>query len=154
MLATSSGAGVNGTMYTSASYATTKQAVCTLMECLYGQLRDMQADIQATVVLPPLARTNLAGDPATMAYVEQGLQGAGVPAVLVEPEEVARMVLAAIREDSFWAHPTHAQDAAMFGGRLKEMTDWQDEMNRAEAAALINRTPPDPYLWGPPVLTR
>jgi short-subunit dehydrogenase len=141
-------------MYTSASYATTKQAVCTLMECLYGQLRDMQADIQATVVLPPLARTNLAGDPATMAYVEQGLQGAGVPAVLVEPEEVARMVLAAIREDSFWAHPTHAQDAAMFGGRLKEMTDWQDEMNRAEAAALINRTPPDPYLWGPPVLTR
>jgi NAD(P)-dependent dehydrogenase (short-subunit alcohol dehydrogenase family) len=151
LLATSSGAGVNGTMYTSASYATTKQAVCTLMECLYGQLRDMGADIQTTVVLPPLARTNLAGDPATMAYVEEGLRGSGVPAVLVEPEEVARVVHQAIVDDSFWGHPTHAQDAAIFGGRLKEMTDWQDEMNRAEAAALINRTPPDAYLWGPPL---
>jgi NAD(P)-dependent dehydrogenase (short-subunit alcohol dehydrogenase family) len=149
VLATSSGAGVNGTMYTGASYATTKRAVRTLMECLYGQLRDRGADIRTTVVLPPLARTNLAGDPATMAHVERGLRDSGVPAVLVEPEEVAQVVLEAIREDSFWAHPTHAQDARLFDGRLEQITDWQDEMNRAEAQALIARTPPDPYLWGP-----
>jgi NAD(P)-dependent dehydrogenase (short-subunit alcohol dehydrogenase family) len=149
VLATSSGAGVNGTMYTGASYATTKQAVRTLMECLYGQLRDRGADIQTTVVLPPLARTNLAGDPATMASIEQGLRASGVPMVLVEPEDVARVVLEAIRDDCFWAHPTHDQDARLFDGRLKEATDWQDEINRAEAAALIDRSPPDAYLWGP-----
>jgi NAD(P)-dependent dehydrogenase (short-subunit alcohol dehydrogenase family) len=87
------GRGPNGVMYSGASYATTKQAVCTLMEGLYGQLRDLGADIRTTVVLPPLARTNLAGDPATMHPVEQGLRAAGVPAVLVEPEELAALVL-------------------------------------------------------------
>ena len=75
VLATSSGAGTTGTMYTGAGYATTKAAVCSLMECLYGQLRDQGADIQATVVFPPLARTNLAGDPAIMDMVGEGPRG-------------------------------------------------------------------------------
>jgi NAD(P)-dependent dehydrogenase (short-subunit alcohol dehydrogenase family) len=156
LLATSSGAGVNGVMYSGASYAATKQAVCTLMECLYGQLRDLGADIRTTVVLPPLAKTNLAGDPATMLGVEQGLRAAGVPAVLVEPEEVAAVVLDAIRDDSFWAHPTHEQDVRIFGGRLKAGRDWLDEVTLARAGAIVGRTTPDPYLWsggggsGPP----
>ncbi len=148
LLATSSGAGVNGVMYTGASYAATKAAVCTLMECLYGQLRDLGADIHATVVLPPLARTNLAGEPETMHSVEQGLHSAGVPAVLVEPEEVAAVVLEAIVDGRFWAHPTPDQDTRLFGGRLKPATEWQDEVIRARARAIVERTPPDPYLWG------
>lgn len=148
VLATSSGAGANGVMYTGAGYATTKQAVCTLMECLYGQLRDQGANIRTTVVFPPLTRTNLAGDPAMMDFVKQGLEAGGIPAVLVEPEDVAAFVLDAIRDESFWAHPTHAQDARVTGGRMKALIEWEDEIIQARADAIIGRTAPDPYLWG------
>jgi NAD(P)-dependent dehydrogenase (short-subunit alcohol dehydrogenase family) len=148
VLATSSGAGTTGTMYTGAGYATTKAAVCSLMECLYGQLRDQGADIQATVVFPPLARTNLAGDPAIMDMVAQGLESGGVPGVLAEPEEVAQVVFEAIKNDSFWAHPTHPQDQRLFDGKFSRLIDWEAGIIDARAAAMNQGTDPDPYLWG------
>jgi NAD(P)-dependent dehydrogenase (short-subunit alcohol dehydrogenase family) len=148
VLATSSGAGTTGTMYTGAGYATTKAAVCSLMECLYGQLRDQGADIQATVVFPPLARTNLAGDPAIMDMVAQGLEAGGVPGVLAEPEEVAQVVFEAIKNDSFWAHPTHAQDQRLFDNKFARLIDWEAGIINARASAMNEGTKPDPYLWG------
>ena len=148
VLGTSSGAGATGVMYTGPSYAVTKQAVCTLMECLYGQLRDQGADIQATVVFPPLAKTNLAGDPETMNFVKQGLESSGVPAVLAEPEEVAMTVLEAIQNDSFWAHHDLEADQRLSEGRFKPVIEWEHEILRARADALINRSQPDAYLWG------
>jgi NAD(P)-dependent dehydrogenase (short-subunit alcohol dehydrogenase family) len=148
VLATSSGAGTTGTMYTGPGYATTKAAVCSLMECLYGQLRDAGADIQATVVLPPLARTNLAGDPAIMDMVAKGLESGGVPSVLAEPEEVAQVVLEAIQRDQFWAHPTREQDDRLFAGKFAELLDWEGGLIDARAGSLNGGTKPDSYLWG------
>ena len=148
ILASSSGAGATGVMYTGAGYAVTKQAVCTLMECLYGQLRDLNCKVKATVVFPPLTKSNLAGDPAFMEFVAQGLESNGVPAGLAEPEEVAQFVLEAIKADSFWAHGTVEQDARISEGRLKATIEWEHDILRARAEALINRTPPDTYIWG------
>jgi NAD(P)-dependent dehydrogenase (short-subunit alcohol dehydrogenase family) len=148
VLATSSGAGAHGVMYTGAGYATTKQAVCTLMECLYGQLRDQGSQIRTTVVFPPLARSNLAGDPSAMDATAEVLAASGVPTVLVEPEVVAAFTVEAIREESFWVHPTHEQDERITKGALKAQIDWQDDIIRARADAIIRRSAPDPYLWG------
>ena len=148
VLATSSGAGTTGAMYTGSGYATAKAAVCTLTECLYGQLRDAGADLQATVVLPPLARTNLSGDPAIMDQGAAGLASSGVPGVLAEPEEVAQLVLESIENDTFWAHPTREQDARLFSGKFKELIDWKIGLVDARAHALKSGTRPDLYLWG------
>jgi NAD(P)-dependent dehydrogenase (short-subunit alcohol dehydrogenase family) len=148
VLATSSGAGTTGVMYTGPGYAVTKQAVLTLMECLYGQLRDQGVDIKATTVFPPLTRTNLAGTPEMMDFVVGGLQSNGVPAVCGEPEEVALVVLEAIQSGSFWAHQTIEQDERQTDGRMKPMIVWEDEIIRAQADAKVNRSAPDPYLWG------
>ena len=148
VLATSSGAGTTGVMYTGPGYAVTKQAVLTLMECLYGQLRDQGVDIKASTVFPPLTRTNLAGTPEVMDMVVSGLASSGIPAVAGEPDEVALVVLDAIQSGSFWAHQTVEQDERQTEGRMKPMILWEDEIVRAQADSKINRTAPDPYLWG------
>ena len=148
ILGTSSGAGVVGLNYQAAAYAVTKQAVCTLMECLYGQLRDRGSRIKAHVVLPPLTRTNLAGDPDVMLHVEQALKAGGADVVLAEPDEVARTVLDAIRTGNFWAYPDHETDKRLHDGKFAAAIDWEDRMGRARADALLNRSALDPYLWG------
>ena len=134
--------------YQTPAYSTAKQAVCTLMECLYGQLRDQGSPIRAHVVFPPLTRTGLAGDPAVMSLVQQGLASGGVTAVLAEPEEVAVTVLEAVQSGSFWAHHGHEADERLSGGRFAGDIDWQDQVIRDRAEAIIGRTAPDPYLWG------
>jgi NAD(P)-dependent dehydrogenase (short-subunit alcohol dehydrogenase family) len=148
VLATSSGAGVVGVEYQSASYAMTKSAVCTLMEALYGQLRDQGSLIRATVVLPGLTRSNLAGEPETMAFVEQGLRAAGVSVTATEPEQIAVTVLEAIETDSFWAHHGSEADRRLYRGTFAADIAWQERILRSRADALINRSAPDPYLWG------
>ena len=143
ILATTSGSGANGTMYTGPAYAATKMAIISLMESLYGQLRDRGSKIKPGIVFPPLTRSNMGSE-----MVEEMLQKMGVPAVLGEPEELAQVILEGIQNDEFWINPTRDQDDRIFGGRLKPNIDWQDEMVRAKADAMINRTPPDVYLWG------
>jgi hypothetical protein len=83
-----------------------------------------------------------------MNLVAQGLSAGGVPAVLAEPEEVAITVLEAIQNDSFWAHHDPDADARLSDNRFKPVIDWEHEILRARCDALINRTKPDPYLWG------
>ncbi|ADP82185.1 SDR family NAD(P)-dependent oxidoreductase [Pseudofrankia inefficax] len=148
VLGTSSGAGAVGVMYQTPAYSASKAAVCTLLEALYGQLRDMNAQIKAHVVLPPLTRTNLAGDPQLMGFVQQGLEAGGATAVLAEPQDVAVTVLEAIRSGNFWAHHDHEADKRLSEGRFAADIDWQDEIIRARATAIIDRSAPDPYLWG------
>jgi NAD(P)-dependent dehydrogenase (short-subunit alcohol dehydrogenase family) len=143
ILATTSGAGAQGTMYTGPAYAATKMAIISLMESLYGQLRDRDAKIKPGIVFPPLTRSNMGSE-----MVEEMLQKMGVPAVLGEPEELAQVILEGIKNDTFWINPTRDQDERFFGGRLKPNIDWQDEMVMAKANAMIERTPPDVYLWG------
>jgi hypothetical protein len=80
VLAKSSGAGTTGTMDTGPGYATTKAAVCSLMECLYGQLRDSGADIQATVVAhPDNAHRPLREEGRLVAVFPQGAKGSVKP---------------------------------------------------------------------------
>jgi NAD(P)-dependent dehydrogenase (short-subunit alcohol dehydrogenase family) len=148
IIGTTSGAGAIGVQYQTPAYAASKAAVCTLMESLYGQLRDLGSPIRAHVVFPPLTRSGLAGDPTFMEYVRQGLVKGGVAAVLAEPEEVALTVLETVENGSFWAHHDHAADERLSGGRFAADIDWQDQIVRNRADALINRTSPDPYLWG------
>ena len=148
ILGTSSGSGVSGTMYQTPSYSTMKAAVLTLMECLYGQLRDLGSPVKAHVVLPPLTQTGLAGDPSFMPMVQQGLENGGVVTVLAQPEEVADTVLEAIRADRFFATLDHEADERRLGGRFAKDLDWQNDIIQKRADALIGRTAPDPYLWG------
>lgn len=148
VVATGSPAGSAGVMYSSPSYAVTKQAVATVMECLYGQLKERGADIQASVLLPPLTRTNLAGEPSVMDFAAQQFLRSGIPMVLAEPEEVGRMVLEAIARDSFWIRSDHNADATV-DDRFKATIDWENEIVAARARSFVDSTGPDPYLWGP-----
>ncbi len=141
ILATTSGAGATGTMYGNGPYATTKAALGSLFECLYGQLRDAGADIVAGLIFPGVTNTfeSAARTQQTVAF----MRSTGVPAVFMEPEEVARYTIDAIRNDSFWARP--APDDPEHG----VTADWETQIYRTRAETLIARTPPDPYLWGP-----
>ena len=51
---TTSGSGAQGTMYSGAPYAATKNAVLSLMESLYGYLRDRGSKLHAACLFPPL----------------------------------------------------------------------------------------------------
>lgn len=148
ILATTSGSGAVGVMYQTPAYSSSKAAVLTLMEGLYATLRDQKSTIRVHAVFPPLTRTNLGGDPSIMAMVQQGLESYGVAAVLAEPEEVAVTVVEALQSGSFWAHHDHDADKRLTNGRFRADIEWQDDIIRQRAEAIINRTSPDPYLWG------
>lgn len=148
VMATASVAGVTGLMYTNPAYTLTKQATCSLMECLHGELAALGADVCAQVLLPPMVRTNLAGDPDRMAEAGELLNASGVPTVVAEPEDVATTVLEAVLTDSFWAHRTFEQDQRVSEGRFERVIGWEDDMARARAAAIVDRLTPGPYLWG------
>jgi len=144
ILGTTSGSGANGTMYTGPAYASTKMAVLSLMESLYGYLRDQKSKLHAGCVFPPLTRSNMGSE-----TVESYLQKSGVPAVLAEPEELAQVVLEGIKNNVFFINPTSDQDERIFGGKLKPNADWQEEMVMNKAKAMLSRSSPDSYLWGP-----
>jgi NAD(P)-dependent dehydrogenase (short-subunit alcohol dehydrogenase family) len=148
MLVTASGAGNTGTMYGNAPYSVTKCAQVSLMECLYGQLRDTNADIVATVVFPGVTATMPTDEMAQ--GTEAMLRQYGLPATLMEPQNVAEYTLEAIRNDSFWAHPTLDDDQRLTGGTQAELTEWEHDVWRTRLDAMISRSAPDPYLWGPP----
>jgi short-subunit dehydrogenase len=137
-------------MYTGAGYASTKCAVVSVMECLHGQLRDVGSKLQAGIVFPPLAATNLGGGGrAVMEHVEASLRAGGVPATLVEPEEVAAMVLDGIRRDRFWIRAGLEEGKTIFSGKITpDYLEWDERMIRGRADAMLNGTKPDPYLWG------
>jgi NAD(P)-dependent dehydrogenase (short-subunit alcohol dehydrogenase family) len=142
VLATTSGAGATGTMYGNGPYAVTKAAITSLMECLYGQLRDAGADIVASLVFPPV--TDTSGVEGRVESTVKMLRSTGMPAVPSRPDEVAAFTIEAIRRDTFWARPDLIDD------NRHEQTDWESQIYRTRAETLIARGAPDPYLWGPP----
>ena len=42
------------------------------------------------------------------------------------------------------------EDARLTGGTQAETIEWEHDMWRTRLEAMIDRTDPDPYLWGPP----
>lgn len=141
ILATTSGAGGTGTMYGNGPYATTKAAIVSLFECLYGQLRDAGADIVASLIFPGV--TNTFPTPERTQQTVAFMRANGLPATFTEPEEVAANAITAIREESFWARPTVADE------HHRETVEWEAGIYRTRAETIIARAQPDPYLWGP-----
>ncbi|HEY1829875.1 MAG TPA: SDR family NAD(P)-dependent oxidoreductase [Acidimicrobiales bacterium] len=148
LLTTSSGAGVHGTSYNTPTYAMTKNAQLTIMEALDGQLRDAGSDIHVGVVLPPLTRTNLAGDDLSIwSAVEKMLATSADAPALIEPSEVAEVILEGIRARSFWIEATAEQNERLFGGRDSGAVRRKEVLIRAGANAMLHHSSPDPYLW-------
>ncbi len=148
VLATTSGAGIHGTAYATAPYAATKAAQLSIMESLYGQARDEGLDLHVGVVVPPLTRTNLAGDDLSIwEHVAAGLAAHGLPAAVIEPEAVAALIVEGVEQRAFWIEADAEQDARLYGGRNRANIDRVHEIIRARADAMIDHSPPDSYLW-------
>ena len=149
IVATSSGAGGEGTAYNTAAYATTKMAVVSLMECLHGQLRDRGSKVRAGVIFPPLTATKLSGDaPGVMKHVENLLQSRGVPAVLVSPEGVAKLFVDGVKRGRFFMRVSETENASCFDGAMgADYFAWNEKAIRGRAEAQLSDGQPDPYLW-------
>jgi NAD(P)-dependent dehydrogenase (short-subunit alcohol dehydrogenase family) len=141
VLATTSGAGGTGTMYGNGPYATTKAAIVSLIECLYGQLRDAGVDIVPSLIFPGV--TNTFPTPERTQQTVAFMRANGLPATFTEPDEVAGTAIHAIQRDSFWARPSVEDE------RHRETVEWEAQIYRTRAETLISRAPPDLYLWGP-----
>jgi NAD(P)-dependent dehydrogenase (short-subunit alcohol dehydrogenase family) len=146
--ATTSGAGIHGTTYQTAPYATVKQAQLSIMESLYGQVCDAGVPMHVGVIVPPLTRTNLAGDDLSVwDRVTASLGRAGKTAPLIEPDEFAQVIFAGIREDRFWIEATAEDDERYFGGRYAGAITRSRKRIRQKAEAMATYQPPDAYLW-------
>lgn len=137
---TSSGNGGISPLPAQAVYATTKAAVTTISECLYSQLRDLDAPIGASVLFPGpnMLRTGLwtpgrnrpavlaqehgaATPPPSIEDYEAKLTAAGIDLVYTPAEEVADRVVTAIRDDAFWILPPSKRTDASIRGRAESM---------------------------------
>ncbi|HEX4428956.1 MAG TPA: SDR family NAD(P)-dependent oxidoreductase [Frankiaceae bacterium] len=148
LLATTSAAGIHGTSYNTGAYAATKTAQLSIMEALYGQLRNAKSGVHVGVVVPPLTRTNLAGDDlGVWQQIEANLAGRkGAPA-LIEPQEFAEVVLEGLRDRLFWIEATPEQNERLYGGRDAGAPARKAHMLNARTESMLARQPPDRYLW-------
>ncbi|SEP19442.1 SDR family NAD(P)-dependent oxidoreductase [Trujillonella endophytica] len=143
IVATSSGAGAEGTSYLSGPYAATKNAVVSVMESLYGELRDRKAAVRAAVLFPPLTASSM-GNP----QVEAWLRGNGVPATLMQPEDVAELLLDGVRRGRFYIRIGREQSASLYNGAVSDdFFEWNERVIRSRAEAQISDGTPEGHLW-------
>ena len=143
---TSSSNGTFAPLSNSAVYATTKAAVTTITECLWGQLRAIDAPVQASLLLPSTrtpgaldtgiwrpgrnrperyARPGQApveGRDALTPFVEQ-LEQHGQALVFAPLEEVADVALEGILADQFWIYLPSDRSRATVDARAASMRD-------------------------------
>jgi NAD(P)-dependent dehydrogenase (short-subunit alcohol dehydrogenase family) len=139
----------NGTfypLYNSTIYATTKSAVTTITECLYGQLRSIGSDIVVSLLFPSTGgggimntgifrpgrnrptrydrpgMAGLEGRDALTPFLES-VQSAGEEVKYASLEEVAELALDGILADRFWIHHAGPHSAAMIDARAESMRD-------------------------------
>jgi NAD(P)-dependent dehydrogenase (short-subunit alcohol dehydrogenase family) len=143
---TSSGNGGISPLPSTPVYAVTKASVTIISECLYEQLRQLDARIGASVLYPGpnMLRTGLyeawrhrpdeyakekprATPYATIEDVENMMRKAGVDVQYTPVEEVAGRVVDAIRADEFWILPP---------------SERSDEQIRARAESMLKRENP------------
>jgi NAD(P)-dependent dehydrogenase (short-subunit alcohol dehydrogenase family) len=146
---TSSSNGTFSPLSNSAVYATTKAAVTTITECLWGQLRALDSPVQASLLLPSTrtpgalntgiwrpgrnrpdryARPGQApveGRDALTPFVEQ-LTAHGQDLVFAPLEEVAEIALEGIRADQFWIYLPTDRSRATVDARAASMRDALD----------------------------
>ena len=150
---TTSGNGGVSPLPGSPQYATTKAAVVTLTECLYGQLTNTGKPVGCSLLFPGphMLRTGLfeswrtrperfakqrerVKHYTTIESLEQQMRAAGATIAYTPVEEVAERVVKALHAGMFWIQPE------------SERTDAQI---RARAASMIDRTNPT-YLRAVP----
>lgn len=121
---TTSGNGGVAPLISTPQYAVTKGSVVTLSECLYGQLREVNAKIGCSVLFPGphMLRTGLFESwrsrlpefakerPRQTPYVtvdqlEAQMAAAGRTIAYTAVEDVAEQVVVGVRDDQFWIHP-------------------------------------------------
>ncbi len=143
---TSSGNGGISPLTSTAVYATTKAAVTTLTEVLWGQLRSVDSRIGVSVLFPgpKVLRTGLLesssrrpekwanAEPRKTPYTtiesfEARMRAAGIEPDYTPTEAVAEETLNAIRDDRFWILPVSART---------------DERIRARADSMLERSAP------------
>jgi NAD(P)-dependent dehydrogenase (short-subunit alcohol dehydrogenase family) len=130
-------------------YASTKAAVVTITECLWGSLRAIDAKVSASVMLPStrapgLLKTGIwrpgRNRPPEFVHeeappqqgrdalspLEDTMRQAGRELTFVPLEEIADMTLEGIKNDEFWIYAGGDPDSA-----------------RVRADSIVNRTPPD-----------
>src|SRR5688500_8469146 len=132
---TTSGNGGFTPLVNSAVYATTKAAVVTITECLWGQLREVGAKVSASLLYPSTRSTGVlntgiwrpganrpekydrpgappkGGRDGLGVYVAR-MEAAGLPVVFAPLSEVADMCFEGILNDTFWiTAPREAQQA-------------------------------------------
>jgi NAD(P)-dependent dehydrogenase (short-subunit alcohol dehydrogenase family) len=132
---TSSGNGGFTPLINSAVYATTKAAVVTITECLWGQLQETGARIGASLLFPSTRspgmldtgiwrpganrpdRYDRPGAPPkegrdALGEYRKRMDAAGLPIVFAPLSEVADLCFEGIRDDVFWiTAPSEAQEA-------------------------------------------
>jgi len=152
---TTSGNGGFTPLINSAVYASTKSAIATITECLWGQLREVGAKVSASLLFPSTRTPGMLntgiwrpGANRPEKYDRPGappkegrdvltptlerMKAAGIDMQFAPLEEVAALCFEGIRDDVFWiSYPTDEQAAKI----------------RARAESQIARTPPD-YLLG------
>ena len=150
---TTSGNGGFTPLINSAVYATTKAAVTTITECLWGQLREVGAKVSASLLYPSTrtpgmlntgiwrpganrpSRYDRPGAPPkegrdALGMYLQRMETAGMPVEFAPLSEVADICLEGILNDTFW---------------ITAPSEPQQEKILARATSQIQMTPPD-YL--------
>ena len=152
---TTSGNGGFTPLINSAVYATTKAAVVTITECLWGQLREVGSDVSASLLYPSTRtpgmldtgiwrpganrpdRYDRPGAPPQEGRDAKGeyltrMDSAGLEVVFAPLSEVADLCFDGIRDDVFW---------------ITVPNDDQQQKIRARADSQIAQSSPD-YLLG------
>lgn len=145
---TSSGNGGFSPLLSGPMYASTKAAVVTITECLWGALRSIDAKVSASVMFPSTKTPGLLNTgiwrpgrnrPAeyqhaeappregrdVLAQLEETMRKAGRELTFAPLEEIADMTLEGIRNDTFWIYATSPR-----------------EQVQTRADSIINQTPP------------
>ncbi len=136
---TSSGNGGIAPLPTTAVYATSKAAVTTVSEVLYGQLRAVGSRIGVSVLFPgpKVLKTGLLtsasrrperwhngappSGPSSFDEVEARLRAAGVEPDYTPVEDVADEAVAGIRAGRFWILPASERTDATIRARAESM---------------------------------
>jgi NAD(P)-dependent dehydrogenase (short-subunit alcohol dehydrogenase family) len=148
---TTSGNGGFTPLINSAVYATTKAAVTTITECLWGQLREVGANVGASLLYPSTRtpgmlntgiwrpganrpdRYDRPGAPPregrdALGEYQRRMDAAGLPVVFAPLTEVADLCFAGVRDDVFWiTYPSEPQQA-----KIRARADSQIAMSPPE----------------------
>lgn len=159
---TTSGNGGFTPLVNSAVYATTKAAVTTLTECLWGQLREADAKISASLLYPSTRSPGVLntgiwrpganrpdkydrpgappkeGRDSLGIFVER-MESAGLPVVFAPLSEVATMCFEGIRDDVFWITAPSENQQAKIRARATSQIEMTAPQYLLEANLMTNK---------------